>query len=182
MLYANVPWKGVDISLKAVEIAQQTIPNLQLLTFGSHPLSDTYPLPANSHYTKSPNQSVIREIYSSCDAWLFASRSEGFGLPILEAMACRTPVIGVPTGAAPEFLADGAGILVKPEDPEDMARAIVSICQLANEDWRTLSDTAYQRVTGYTWDNATDLFEAALVRAIEQNSNHHGQQTSRRKT
>jgi len=44
-------------------------------------------------------------------------------LPILEAMACRTPVIGTPAGPAPELLGAGGGILVRPEDPADMAMA-----------------------------------------------------------
>ncbi|MGC8714943.1 MAG: glycosyltransferase [Leptodesmis sp.] len=53
----------------------------------------------------------MRDYYSACDAWLFPSRYEAVGLPILEAMACRTPVIGTPAGIAPEMLSDGAGIL-----------------------------------------------------------------------
>ena len=69
------------------------------------------PLPRDTEFHLRPPQDRIRDIYSKCDAWLFGSRSEGFGLPILEAMACRTPVIGTPAGAAPELLGDGRGIL-----------------------------------------------------------------------
>ena len=64
--------------------------------------------------------------------WLFGAREEGFELPILEAMACRTPVLGTPAGAALELLVDGAGILVPREDPDAMARAIVEVCQMEN--------------------------------------------------
>jgi len=83
-------------------------------------------------------------------------------------MACRTPVIGTPAGAAPELLANGAGMLVNPEDPEDMARAIVRMCQLSNTEWRTMSDTAYAKVRNYTWDDAFERFEAALRTAVER--------------
>jgi glycosyltransferase involved in cell wall biosynthesis len=83
-------------------------------------------------------------------------------------MACRTPVIGTPAGAAPELLADGVGVLVKPEDPEDMARAIEQICKLSESEWRTMSDAAYARATSYTWEEATDCFEAALHTAIQR--------------
>lgn len=168
MMYASVPWKGGDISVKAFSLAQQKIPNLRLVTFGSEELSPKLPLPPDSQYKYRPPQTELKEFYAQCDAWLFGSRLEGFGLPILEAMACRTPVIGTPAGAAPELLADGAGILVKPEDPEDMARAIEQICQLSEEQWQAMSDAAYSKATSYTWDEATERFEKALHEAIEQ--------------
>ncbi|WP_208352830.1 hypothetical protein, partial [Aetokthonos hydrillicola] len=50
--------------------------------------------------------------------------------------------------------------------PEDMAKAIVHICQLTDAEWRAISDAAYAKATDYTWDDATNLFEAALKTAI----------------
>lgn len=168
LMYSTVPWKGCDISLKAFLLASQTIPDLRLLAFGSHPPVPNLPLPSNSQYFCQPEQEQLREIYAQCDVWLFGSRSEGFGLPILEAMACRTPVIGTPAGAAPELLTPDAGLLVKPEDPEDMAKAIVKLCQFSEAEWRSMSDAAYAKATSYTWEDATDLFEAALQTAIKR--------------
>jgi glycosyltransferase involved in cell wall biosynthesis len=163
LMYSPAQWKGCDLSLKAVELARQAIPNLRLVAFGDTHSSDSLPLPVGTEYFYKAHQDVLRMVYSQCDVWLFGSRSEGFGLPILEAMACRTPVIGTPTGAAPELLADGAGVLVKSEDPEDMARAIAKVCQLSQDNWRRMSDMAYTRATSYTWDDACDRFEAVLV-------------------
>ncbi len=168
MLYCETYWKGCDISLKAFSLAAEKIPNLRLVAFGTSDPKPDLPLPPNTEYVRQPPQNTIKDLYAKCDAWLFGSRAEGFGLPILEAMACRTPVIGTPAGAAPELLADGAGVLVKPEDPEDMARAIEHICNLSNREWQALSDAAYTKATGYTWDDATELFEAALYTAIER--------------
>jgi glycosyltransferase involved in cell wall biosynthesis len=167
MLYSPVGWKGCDISLKAFSLAAQQIPNLRLVTFGDS-LSPDLPLPPDTEYAYRPAQSTLKDFYAKCDAWLFGSRTEGFGLPILEAMACRTPVIGTPAGAAPELLADGAGILVKPEAPEDMARAIERVCLLSDSEWRTMSDAAYAKATSYTWDDAVELFESALQTAIDR--------------
>jgi glycosyltransferase involved in cell wall biosynthesis len=126
------------------------------------------PLPANAEYVIQPDQDKIKDYYSKCDAWLLASRSEGFGLPIIEAMACRTPVISTPVGAAPEILGDGTGILVRPEDPEEMAKAIEYMCQLPNSKWQAMSEAAYAKVNNYTWEDATDHFEAALKVAIDK--------------
>ncbi len=167
MYYSTTPWKGCDLALKAFSIAAEKIPNLHLVAFGS---GDTPPpnlLPDGTEYNKEPTQDQLKEFYSKCDAWLFSSSSEGFGLPILEAMACGTPVIGTPVGAAPELLAGGGGILVKPKDPEDMAKAIEQICQLSDAEWRAMSKTALETVINYTWEDATNLFEAALYAAVE---------------
>ena len=89
--------------------------------------------------------------------WLANYRSDGFGLPI----------IGTPAGGDPELLAGGGGILVKPKDPEDMAKQIEQICQLSDAEWRAMSKTALEKVINYTWDEATNLFEAQLYAAVE---------------
>ena len=162
MMYSTTSWKGTDISLKAWEIASKSLPNLQLIAFGAEPISADLPLPPGAIYHFRPPQNQIQDIYASCDAWLFGSRLEGFGLPILEAMACRTPVIATPAGAAPELVSQGGGILVPKENPEAMAAAIVQICLLAPSDWLTYSDAAYRTASSYTWDDATDLFEKIL--------------------
>jgi len=168
MVYKTTKWKGCDISLKAFSLAAQRIPNLRLVAFSTNEPSPDLPLPPGTEYVRQPPQHTIKDFYAKCDAWLFGSRLEGFGRPILEAMACRTPVIGTPAGAAPELLSDGAGILVKPEDPEDMARAIEQVCQLSEPEWQAMSDTAYAKASSYTWDDAAKLCEQAFYTAIER--------------
>jgi glycosyltransferase involved in cell wall biosynthesis len=48
-----------------------------------------------------------KNVYADCDVWLFASFSEGFGLPIIEAMACRCPVVATRAGCAPDVIKEG---------------------------------------------------------------------------
>lgn len=168
MTYAPIPWKGCDISFKAFTLAAQQIPDLRLVAFGSTQPRPELPLPPNTKFFFQPPQSLLSDLYAKCDVWLFGSRIEGFGLPILEAMACRTPVIGTPAGAAPELLADGAGLLVNLEDAEGMASAIVKLCQFSEREWQAMSDTAYKKVTSYTLEDATTLFESALQVAIQR--------------
>lgn len=168
LLYATATFKGCDISLRAFEMASRRVPNVRLVSFGAQPVSPELPLPSLARYVQAPPQDQLRELYAACDAWLFGSRQEGFGLPILEAMACRTPVIGTPAGAAPELLRDGRGILVPPEDPKAMAEAIERIARMPDADWRDMSDKAHAATQSYTWDDASDLFEAELYRAIDR--------------
>jgi len=114
-------------------------------------------------FVKHPSANVMAEIYSSCTAWLFTSRFEGFGLPILEAMAARTPVIGTPTGAAAELIAHGGGILVPMEDPDATANAIARFADMDAVEWTQLSQTAYRTVSSYTWHDAALKFERFLM-------------------
>ena len=168
ILYSKIYWKGTDIALKAFSLAAEKIPNLRLVAFSSEAPSPELPLPANAEYVIQPDQDKIKDYYSKCDAWLLASRSEGFGLPIIEAMACRTPVISTPAGAAPEILSGGTGILLKSEDPEEMAKAIERSCQLPNAEWQAMSEAAYAKVINYSWEDATEHFEAGLKVAVDK--------------
>jgi glycosyltransferase involved in cell wall biosynthesis len=165
MMYSHTPWKGCDIAIDAFNIAARNVPGLKMIAFGQHDAFDVLPLPPGTKYTCRPPQNQIPGIYASCDMWLFASRYEGFGLPILEAMACRTPVIGTPAGAAPELISQGGGVLVKPQDPMDMAVAIERISRMPDAEWRKLSDAARATAEANTWDHAAQLFEQAIIEA-----------------
>jgi glycosyltransferase involved in cell wall biosynthesis len=153
-VYAIAAFKGADICARACELARREIPGLKVVAFGADAPSADVPLPTGTEYFHRPRQEQIREIYSRCDAWLFGSRLDSFGLPILEAMACRTPVIAVPIGAAPELLGDGTGTIVPGESPEAMASAIVASYRLTEEEWRQRSARAYAKAHSYSWDDA----------------------------
>lgn len=166
MVYSSGAIKGCDISIRAYEMAKAKLPSLQLLAFGFRPPTSELPLPVGATFLANPELERIRTLYSSCDAWLFGSRAEGFGLPILEAMACRTPVIATPAGAAPELLESGGGFLVAPEDPRAMGEAIVRLCTSSPGEWQAMSERAHLVASSYSWNDATEHFEAALTSAV----------------
>ena len=165
LMYHERDFKGTDISLRAFEIARERVPSLRLKAFGPEPELQHLPLPPGTPLQVLPTQPKIAEFYRSCDAYLFGSRCEGFGLPILEAMACRTPVIGTPTGAAPELIAEGGGMLVAMEDPASMADAIVEMATMPLERWESMSLAAFATAQRHCWERATDDFEAVLYQA-----------------
>lgn len=162
-VYSHDPRKGTDLVLKALERVRNILPELQVIAFGHHRPAASLPLPPWVEYTTAPEQQTIRHIYASCDAWLFGSRLEGFGLPILEAMACRTPVVGLNAGAAADLLGDGSGILLENEDWVGMADAILRIAAMPDSEWRALSDRAHARAKQQNW---TDV-GAALRQWLE---------------
>jgi len=158
--------KGADLAFEAVDVARHTIPPLRLVGYGTRrPLGR---ISGQLEFHLCPPDVELREIYSQCDAWLFPSRREGFGLPILEAMACRTPVIATRAGSAPELLEEGGGILIPDATVEDMAAAIVRVFDISEFDWKNMSDAAYKTASSYSWEDATDRFEEALDHAKRQ--------------
>jgi len=93
MLYHPHHTKGVDVSLKALELVARRHPDLQVSSFGSYLPTAELPLPPGTVFRHNPPQDRIRDIYAQCDVWLCASRVEGFHAPPMEAMACRCPVV-----------------------------------------------------------------------------------------
>lgn len=161
-IYAQAAIKGTDICIAACELARKEIPDLQVLAFGTEALAPELPLPVGSTYFHRPPQAALRAHYAACDYWLFGSRLDSFGLPILEAMACRTPVIGVPIGAAPDLLTQGGGVLVAKESAQSMANAIVASCRQPDNCWQRMSDAAYATAHAYSWADATKMLLSAI--------------------
>lgn len=165
-MYSLARLKGIDVAINAVTFAQKKYPSLQSMWFGVSSVNAKLPLPHQSEYFQNPPQHTLKDIYGKCDAWIFPSRNDGFGLPILEAMACRTPVVGTPAGAAPELLGNGGGLLVEQDNPEAMAEAILDMVGLSDEEWRAVSYVARKTAESYDWQQAVTTFEVALKRAI----------------
>jgi glycosyltransferase involved in cell wall biosynthesis len=167
-IYMPVHNKGTDIAIEALKRAKQAVPELRALCFGYLPPGPELPIPDWCTFTLRPPQQTLRDLYGSCDAFLQPSRVEGFGLPILEAMACRTPVIATPAGAAPELLRSGGGKMVPHESPEQMAAAIVEVVTASESEWRRMSDAGYQTAKACSWEAAGAKFEAALMKIVQQ--------------
>ena len=169
MLYSPISWKGCDVSLKAFSLAAQKVPNLRLVAFGSSEPAKDLPLPADTEYIQQPAQAAIKNIYARCDVWLCGSWSEGFHLPPLEAMACRCPVVSTQVGGPLDIIKEGVnGHLVPTGDSVALAKQLIHVLTLSEAEWQVMSDAAYTTATQYTWDDAVELFEAALSTAIDR--------------
>lgn len=160
--YSERTFKGCDVIVKAINTAKEHYPALRVLAMGMKKPINGIPLPENTEYFLNPPQNEIKNIYSQCDAWIFGSRSEGFGLTILEAMACRTPVIGTRAGAAPELLSSSGGLLIEIDDANQMASAILKFVEMSQVDWHALSTKAYDVARVYRWDRSSATFERTL--------------------
>ncbi len=97
-------------------------------------------------------------LYSAADLYLCPSHYEGFGLPVVEAMACGTPVLSSAGGALPEVIGD-AGVIEERLDPAIWAARIASLLQDSSM-LAGMRERGLQRAKQFTW-------EAAAGRTLE---------------
>lgn len=151
------PRKNHRIFLEAASLVRHRLEARTLLLVGSatHPFG-SYEKTAKSYGLMEQvlcpgrlSREELRLLYSYTDLFVFPSLYEGFGMPILEAMACGAPVITSKTTALGE-VAGEAAILVDPRDARDLAQAMVRV--LESESLRgSLKVEGLVRVKQYSW-------------------------------
>lgn len=102
-------------------------------------------------------------LYHRCMALVFPSLHEGFGLPVIEAMATGTPVVTSTTTSMPEIAGEGNALLADPHEPEQIAAAMRRIAEDAAL-WSTLSARGLARAKAFTWEQVCVRVQHALQR------------------
>jgi glycosyltransferase involved in cell wall biosynthesis len=111
-----------------------------------------------------PDKTALLEIYNAADVLLAPSLYEGFGLTILEAMACETPVITSNVSSLPE-VAGNAAILV---DPLDVEAIVAAVCRLRQDAsyYQATIELGVEQASRFTWLKAAEqtaaIYEDAL--------------------
>jgi len=180
LLYSLFSQKGCRTSLRALKRAAAAMPSLRLVSFGSEPPDFRLPLPRFAEFHQRPPQDKLRELYAQCDVWLSGSVREGFCLPLIEAMACRCPVVSTRSGGPTDIVEEGVnGYLTDVGDEEALADRVLRVLNLSEEEWQRMSEAAYRTATRFTWDDAAELFEQALKLAIDRNRRGELRETTR---
>jgi glycosyltransferase involved in cell wall biosynthesis len=104
---------------------------------------------------------TLASVYRGALAFLFPSLYEGFGIPVIEAMACGTPVLTSRVASLPE-VAGGAAMLVDPLDVEELAAAM---SKLVSDDRlrAVMSADGRRRAAEYTWEATAQAVDRALA-------------------
>jgi glycosyltransferase involved in cell wall biosynthesis len=149
-------------NLAAVLEAFKTIEGLELRVVGANkasPVHDARRDQSGVHWLGHVGEAELVELYRHATALVFPSRYEGFGLPILEAMARRTPVIAANRSSIPE-VARGAAILIDPDDVEELRDAMRRVA--ADPNLRAdLIERGAEVVSGFSWDETARATIAA---------------------
>lgn len=163
MLMAIEPVKDTATGIEAIRILQKKYPDLRVHAYGKRPAQASWDLPSCVEYHRSPAQSLIPQLYQTSDCWIMSSRSEGFGMPGIEAAASHTPIVSTRCGGPDDFVREGAnGYMVDIGDAEGIANAVSRILDLNNEGWQAMSNASYAIAKEFDWDESAARLESQL--------------------
>lgn len=107
------------------------------------------------HFTGFVTDDDLLQLYNGCECFAFPSFYEGFGIPVLEAMACGRAVICSNTSAIPE-VADGAALLFNPGKTEEIARAMADV--LRDSELRSrMERLGLKRAAYFSWQKTAEM-------------------------
>jgi glycosyltransferase involved in cell wall biosynthesis len=146
-------YKGIDVLLHAAKPLLVEDPSLGLVLAGEGPLRMECEALAASLGIRKQTQFVghkpgaeIARLLQGCEVFVLPSREEPFGIVLIEAMACRKPVVATAVGGIPEIVEhQKSGILVEPDNPAALTEGIRRV--LRNSELRkTIADNGHSRV------------------------------------
>lgn len=169
------PYKNIDLLLTAQRQLARTDPQLHLVLAGK---TDGYHetierrvreegIP-NVHFPGYVSDGQLSWLYSRAVAYVFPSRSEGFGLPGLEAMLHGLPVISSSSTALPEVFGDAA-LYFSPDSVEQYIERVQSVLQ-GRECRDALIRRGHQRVSSYSWSRMAESTLAVYRRCLGQSA------------
>jgi glycosyltransferase involved in cell wall biosynthesis len=157
---SNHPRKNLSTILKVIETLQQRGLSIHLWKVGADFTDEqktfiqTQGLENHISYLGKPDKSILVQIYNAADMLIAPSLHEGFGITLLEAMACGIPVITSKVSAMPEVVGD-AGVLVDPKDYQAIADAVCSLHKNPDS-YQELVNKGLARAKLFTWEKAAE--------------------------
>ena len=161
MIYGDHESKDPQTILSLLDALGRRWPDRPRLVFGSEPRPAGMQV---EQYHYLPDTATIRGIYNRSLIWLVASRSEGFGLPILEAMACGAAVISTSTDGARYLIDHGRNGIMSPIG--DMIAFLTAVERLLEDEplRQKLVEGGRRTVRTFGWAAAADAMEECLER------------------
>lgn len=174
---SNHPRKNIDTVLKVIDSLKQRGVSVHLWKAGADFNEEQtifirdQNLENHITYLGKPDKSSLIQFYNAADILIAPSLHEGFGITLLEAMACGTPVITANVSAMPEVVGD-AGILVEPLDYQSMADAAINL-QKDSTFRQQLIEKALKRVKQFTWESTSEQIAQIYEELLKNQQKNH---------
>jgi glycosyltransferase involved in cell wall biosynthesis len=120
-----------------------------------------------------PAERII-ELYLASDIFVLASRFEGYGMALAEAIGHGLPVVSTRAGAIPETVPAEAGLLVAPDDTIALAQALRRLIGDPPERWRLATNARAAAAQLPTWQDSAQLFASAIETVVSGSSSQVG--------
>jgi glycosyltransferase involved in cell wall biosynthesis len=159
--------KGIDVLLQAFSLMQKVAPLLTLVLVGDghlrsdlETLAKTLEISSKVKFLGRKGRPEVAKLILHCEIFVLPSRAEPFGIVLIEAMACRKPVVATMVGGIPEIVENGKnGILVEPDNPKALAEALIAMLQdqdlrssLATNGYFTVQRSFSSEATGSAYE------------------------------
>lgn len=155
-------FKGAADFWKAILKLKDTVPpfNLHIV----HPEPDPFEANIPCRVLKPENDSAMGRLYAEADLFVFTSYFEAFGLPPLEAMACKTAVVTTDCGGTRDYARNGENCLVTPPGDIDLLANAIRRLLFNDTERDKLAGAGYQLARTWTWERTAEQFERILLR------------------
>jgi len=158
----NDPRKGLDTLIEALTRLQGAGISIPLVVAGTSTLRSRALLEGarcRLHALGHVDDPTLAALYRACAVSVYPSHYEGFGLPVLEAMACGVPLVATTGGALPEVVGPSgqAGLLVPPGDPPALAAGIERLLGDAGLRARLGAAGRARVLQRFTWHRSAEL-------------------------
>jgi glycosyltransferase involved in cell wall biosynthesis len=159
--------KGMEYLLYAMPSVLDSFPNAKLIIVGDgEKLSDLKMisqelglLNSSVKFVGALKKDELPQYYASADVFISPSLSEGFGLVLVEAIACGTPTIGTKLPAVFDIIKDGeTGFLVDTESPDQIAHKIIYVLKHKEEVKYALRNARDELLSKFDWDHLAALY------------------------
>src|SRR5262245_29583590 len=166
--------KGIDVLLRAGKLLLPDDRSLTLVLAGDGPLRQELEALAVSlgiahqtHFLGTKKAPEIVRLLHGCEVVVLPSRDETFGIAVIEAMACKKPVVATKVGGIPEVIEhEVSGILMEPENPLALAEGIRRVLT-NNHLKRTLAENGYARaMERFCFHHNGKAYEAAFASVL----------------
>jgi glycosyltransferase involved in cell wall biosynthesis len=170
--------KRIDLLVEALAQIKERVPRVKLLLVGDNQSNPAFHQIVDSARERAVELGVERDViwtgrvddlvsyYRLADVYVTASLHEGFGMPLIEAMACGVPIVASRAGAMPWVL-DDAGLFCEPGDAGDLAEKVLRVLEDA-ELGQALVERGLERVQAF----GLERYEESLADILDKVVSH----------